>query len=69
VRNVAALEQNRAGIRVIKPADHINDRGFAGAIGSDDGKNLTLLNLEAHVLIGLDATEALRDVLNTQYCI
>jgi hypothetical protein len=53
---------------MVKPRDHIHNRRFAGAIGSDNRKDLTLLNVEAHVSIGLNATETLRDILNAKHC-
>ena len=51
---------------MIQAIDAVEKHGFAGAIGADDGKDLSFFHLETHPHEGLDASEGDGKILNSQ---
>ena len=49
-----------------KAADQVEERGLAGAVGTDDGAQLAGLDRHRHVVDGDQAAELLGDVLDPQ---
>src|SRR5581483_4983050 len=49
-----------------QPANYIEQRGLAGTVGPDDRVHLTPDNLQADVLHGPEATEALRNAVDSK---
>ena len=62
--NVFALEENDAFVGMEKAADQIEDRGFAGAVGTDDEQYLARVHRERNVLHRPEPAKALGDVLH-----
>ena len=65
---IGAIEAQRAGIRLVDPADQVEHRGFAGAVGADDGKDRAGRHVERYVAHGADAAEALVQTLGAEQC-
>lgn len=65
-RDIPALEMDRALRGPIKTRDGIEQRGFAGAIGADDGGDRAGPDREAHVRQRLDPAKGERHPLNLQ---
>ena len=61
-RDVLALEDDRAARRVVDPADQVEHRRLARAVGPDDREDLALADVEADIVDGADAAEADREV-------
>src|SRR5207247_2921299 len=59
--DILALEDDRAGVRPVEPADHVEKGGFAGAIRADDRDQLAALDRERNILDRPHAAEVLRD--------
>ena len=57
------VDRDRAGARPVVPADAVEQRGLAGAVGPDEAEDLARLDRERHVLQHLDAAEAKAHVL------
>jgi hypothetical protein len=57
VGDVGAVEGELAAGRLVDAAHQIEDGGLAGAVGTDDGEDLALVDGEAHAVDGLDAAE------------
>ena len=55
--DVLAVEHDPPGRRLELPGDHGEQRGLAGAVGSDDAEEVTLVDSERHVLDGPQAAE------------
>ena len=64
--DVLALEHDRAGARIEDPGDDIEDRGLAGAVGADDGKNFARSHLEADVADRMHPAKAQGQITNLQ---
>src|SRR5262249_17823759 len=60
----AALECDGAVVRVIEAVDDVEHRGFAGAVGADDGANFALSDAERNVPQSFDAAEVQRYALD-----
>ena len=56
-----------AALRGIDPVDDVEQGGFAGAVGTDQPQNLPGAQIEGNVGEGLEAAEALGNVLNLEY--
>src|SRR5262245_44099810 len=62
-----ALEQDIAGIGPQLTADHVEARGLAGAVRSDQGKQLAATDLEADAVHGPHAAKRLVQVANRKH--
>ena len=51
--DIVAVVQDRAGIHVVEPAEQVDERGFAGAAGADQGNQLAGVDGEIDVFEGL----------------
>ena len=56
-----------AGIRRIQTGDHIEERGFASAVGADQTIHLAALNRHADITERLQAAESLGNALHIQH--
>ena len=56
--DVMTVEMQRAATGLIKAADQIKDRRFAGAVGPDDGKHLTGLDRKTDIVNSDNAAKA-----------
>ena len=65
-RDVAALEHDAAGIRLVEAGDHVEQRGLAGAVGADDREDAALGDVDRHAVDGGDAAEVLGNVRNRE---
>src|SRR5215470_6478772 len=63
---VASLEDNAALLRMVEAADDVEERGLARPVGADDGHDLAMMDVHAHVAQGLHGAEAHRDALDAQ---
>src|SRR3990172_5355958 len=61
------LKKSLAGIRNQTAANLADQRGLAGAVGPDQGMHLAFGHLEADVVGGHHAAEALADALKAQH--
>ncbi len=61
-----ALEQDDAAIRPELPADHVEDGGFAGAVGADQRDHLAALHGKADLARRDDAAEGFAQPLHRQ---
>ena len=50
---MSCLEKNRPARAALDAGDGADQRGLAGAVRADDGDDLALADLEAHVVEGL----------------
>jgi len=55
--DVTPFKMDAASGRVIDAADQIENGGFSGAVGSDDGENTALFDLKGDAVDRLDATK------------
>src|SRR5262249_44048439 len=62
----APLKGDGAMIRMIKAVDDVEHRGFARAVGADDGANFTLSDVERNVPQRPDAAEGQRYTLDLE---
>ena len=53
-----AFEQDVAGLVLVQPAQAVEQRGLAGAVGADQAADVAALHIEAHAVEGDDAAEA-----------
>jgi hypothetical protein len=60
VETSRALQPDRAAVLRQVAADHVEDRGLAGAVRADEAEDLVLVQGERHVGDGADAAEPLR---------
>jgi hypothetical protein len=67
-QQIGAVEVESAGGRLVDPADDIEHRRLARAVGSDQPANLTLVDRERQTVERDDATEAQGDVLYIEQC-
>jgi hypothetical protein len=56
--DVPVFKDNAAFAGVIKAADAVEDAGFTGSIGADDGLDMAVLHLKAHSAQGIEPAEA-----------
>lgn len=59
-----ALVDDGAAVRAVHSGQHIKQRGFACSVGSDHGKDLALLHVQADLAQRLQAAEPLGEMLN-----
>src|SRR5215468_7306970 len=64
--DVPAKECKLAGARALCPCDQIEHRALTGTVGSDQTNDLTGLDVEAHLIDGNEAAEALDCALDTK---
>src|SRR3989440_7103633 len=64
--DVLALEDHRSRRRGIDAGDRVEERGFAGAVGPDQGEDLAFADLEGGLVDGRQPTEALRQSVDYQ---
>src|SRR5690606_6460647 len=57
-----AIHQNVAATRLIEPAEAVEERCLAGAVGSDEAEDLPLPHVERHAVQRDDAAEYHADV-------
>ena len=67
VGDVEPPEPAPAGVGPAEPADHVEQRRLAGAVGADDADDLQLADLEGDVAQRLHATEADRGALDLKH--
>ena len=67
-QQVGAVEVESAGRRLVDPADDVEHRRLARAVGSDQPADLTLVDRERQTVERNDATEAHGDVLHIEQC-
>jgi len=60
-RDLPSVEAHAAGVGPVDAGDHVEDRGLAGAVGSDQGVDGTGRHVEGDVVHGAQAAEALAD--------
>jgi hypothetical protein len=65
-RSVLSIHQNTPLGRVIDAADSIQERGLPGAIGADDGHDLTVIDIDTHSLERSQAAEPEMSILNLE---
>ena len=58
VGDVLAPVDDAATVRRVEAGDHVEQRRLAGAVGTDHADDLALADGDAHVQVGLHATEA-----------
>ena len=62
--NVTAGENNFACAQLLHAGDQADERGFAGAVGADDGDDLTFGNFEGDLCQSLRVTVKQVDVFD-----
>src|SRR5581483_8374489 len=60
-----ARERAFAGGGLDKTAEHLDGRGFAGAVGAEESVDFAVTYFEVHVLHGLKFAESLREISRT----
>ena len=65
--DILTPEDHLARCRGIDPVDDVEQGGFAGAVGADESQDLALGQIKGDVGQGLEAAEALGDILNLEY--
>jgi hypothetical protein len=60
--DILTIKHDRAGLWPVEPTDTVKHGGFAGAIGTDKGENLTLQDIERHVMQCSNTTEGKVDI-------
>src|SRR4029079_19377031 len=66
-RDVAALEQDGAGVGAQMAGDQVEQRGLAGAVGPDDGGDLALGHAHAGVVDGQEAVEGFAQAADLEH--
>ncbi len=61
-----AVEQDAPALRPVEAADAVEQAGLAGAVGTDDCDDLTVVDVETDAVEGGDAAEGERDRLHRQ---
>jgi hypothetical protein len=51
-----------------KTDDHLKQGAFAGAVGADDGQNLSIVGLHGHAVDSGEAAKVFRDLIQFEYC-
>src|ERR1700757_735569 len=65
-RDIAPKAADSSGTRLQRPGNHAEKSGFSGAVRPNEPENLSLADLEAHVLDGGQASEVLGNFFNFQ---
>ncbi len=66
LQKVGAVEGDRTLGRFVQPADDVEQRRLAGAVGSDQGADLAFIEAEGETVERLDAPETNPHVLDVQ---
>ncbi len=66
IRDVPPFEPDAAMVGPIDAADHIEDGGLAGAVGTDQPQYLPLGHIKRNAVHGADATEALMNIVDLE---
>ena len=66
VGDVAAVEEDAAGVRLLEAGREAQHGRLAAAARAEEGEELALLDLEGDVVDGLDGAEALGDAAELQ---
>ena len=61
-----AVEAQRAGVRLVEPGDHVEERGLAGAVRPDQADDLPRLDVERDIVDRDDPAEPPRHVANLE---
>ena len=64
--DLAVLEDDAAGRRRKDAGDPVEERGLPGAVRTDEGEDLALLDVERHIVHGHQAAETFRDVVDAE---
>ena len=64
--DIAAVQEDAAGVGRLEAGDQIEQRRFAGAVGTNDADDLALVHIEGDVSVGGQAAVALRQALNVK---
>ena len=64
--DLVAIDDDLAGIRRVDAHDDLHERGLAGAVATNQGQNLSVVDLKADALEDRVRTERLIDVVNAQ---
>src|SRR2546421_2502490 len=64
--DVLALEDDRSRRRGIDSGDRVEERGFAGSVGPDQGEDLAFADLKGGLVDSRQTTEALRQSVDYQ---
>ena len=56
-----------AGVGRVEAGDQVEQRRLAGAVGTDDADDFVLVDGDAHVQVGLDASEADGQVVSLKH--
>ncbi|MNL73555.1 hypothetical protein D3C87_1990310 [compost metagenome] len=62
-----ARQLEGAAVGCVQAGDHVEERGFACAVGANQAIDLASLNGDAHVGEGLQATKTLGNACNLQH--
>ena len=62
--NVATQESNGPVCRTEVPGQQVEDRGFAGSVGADDGQNFPLAQLQVVIVDSSQALKGLGEILH-----
>jgi hypothetical protein len=65
-RDVATVELDLARVRPEQPGDDVEQRRLAGAVGTDQPRDVTDLDVDRHVAERLQAAEADRDLAHVE---
>ena len=65
-RDVAPVEEDAAGVRLLEAGEDAQQRRLAAAAGAEQGVELAALDLQARVVDGREAAEALGDVFENE---
>src|SRR5438477_1702513 len=66
-RDVAAVERDVPAIGTQMTGDQVEERGLAGAVGSDDGADRAARHAERHAGDGHEAVEALGEIADLKH--
>ena len=66
VGNVATQESNSPVCRAEVTGQQVEDRGFAGSVGTDDGQNFPLAQLQTVIVYSLQALKGFGKILHRQ---
>ena len=64
--HLTAVHQNGSLVGEIDAGDHVHEGGLTAAVLTENGQDLTVVDLQGDVLVGLDASEAFGNILHFQ---
>ena len=59
-------KSHNAGIRFDRPGNDVEQRGLAGAVGTDDAEDTALLDIKRHIVQRFESAKAFTDPLDLQ---